>query len=42
VIVVGTGSAFAGPINVWAVLAPAGCLLFIGQAMLRFTSSRRA
>jgi hypothetical protein len=41
VIVIGTGSSFAGPIDVWAVLAPAGCLLFVGQAWLRFTSSRR-
>ncbi len=42
VIVIGTGSAFAGPNNVWAVLAAAGCLLLLGQALLRFSSARRA
>lgn len=42
VIVTGAGSAFAGPINVWGVLAVCGCLLLLGQAALRLLWSRRA
>ncbi len=42
VIVTGAGSAFAGPINVWGVLAVCGCLLFLAQAALRLSWSRRA
>ena len=41
VIVAGAGSAFAGPINVWGVLAVCGCLLFLAQAALRLRWSRR-
>jgi hypothetical protein len=42
VILIGTGSSFAGPIDVWAVLATCGCLIFLGQAVLRFKWSRQA
>ncbi|MDX6318960.1 MAG: hypothetical protein QOD35_2360 [Nocardioidaceae bacterium] len=34
--VVAAGSAFAGPANVWGVLAIAGCLLLLAQGVLRF------
>ena len=40
VIAIGVGSAFAGPVNSWGVLAVSGCLLFVGQASLRFIWSR--
>jgi hypothetical protein len=40
VIAIGAGSVFAGPVNVWGVLAVCGCLLFLGQAVLRFLWSR--
>jgi hypothetical protein len=40
VIAIGVGSVFAGPVNVWGVLAVSGCLLFLGQAVLRFIWSR--
>ncbi len=39
-IVVATGSAFAGPANVWGVLAVGGCSLLLGQAALRFWWAR--
>jgi len=39
-IVVATGSAFAGPANVWGVLAVSGCLLLLAQAVLRFRWER--
>ena len=39
-IVVATGSAFAGPANVWGVLAIGGCSLLLGQGVLRFWWSR--
>jgi hypothetical protein len=42
VIAIGVGSVFAGPVNVWGVLAVCGCLLFLGQAVLRFLWSRPA
>jgi len=35
-VVVGTGSAFAGPADAWGVLAVGGCLLLLAQAVLRF------
>jgi hypothetical protein len=41
VIVIGAGTAFAGPINAWGILALFGCLLFLGQAALRFQWSHR-
>jgi hypothetical protein len=34
--VVAAGSAFAGPANVWGVLAVAGCLLLLAQGVLRY------
>jgi uncharacterized membrane protein len=40
VIAIGAGSAFAGPADVWGVLAVSGCLLFLTQAVLRFIWSR--
>jgi hypothetical protein len=39
-IVVGSGSAFAGPANVWGVLAVCGCLLLLAQGVLRFRWER--
>jgi hypothetical protein len=42
VIATGASSAFAGPANAWGVLAVSGCLLFLGQAVLRFIWSRPA
>lgn len=41
VIAIGVGSAFAGSVDVWGVLAVSGCVLFLGQAGLRFVWSRR-
>ncbi len=38
-IVIGAGSTFAGPINVWGILALGGCLLLTGQAVLRLRRS---
>jgi hypothetical protein len=38
-IVVGAASTFAGPINVWGILAVGGCLLLAGQAVLRLRRS---
>jgi hypothetical protein len=40
-IVVGAGSAFAGPANVWGVLAVCGCLLLLAQGVLRFVVARQ-
>jgi hypothetical protein len=40
VIAIGAGSAFAGPADVWGVLAVSGCALFLGQAGLRYMWSR--
>lgn len=40
-IAVGAGSAFAGPINVWGILAVAGCLLLLAQGAVRVTWARR-
>jgi hypothetical protein len=39
-IVVAAGSAFAGPADVWGVLAVAGCLLLLTQGVLRFRWER--
>jgi hypothetical protein len=39
-IVVATGSAFAGPADVWGVLAVSGCLLLLAQGVLRFRWER--
>ncbi len=39
-IVVAAGSAFAGPANVWGVLAVSGCLLFLAQGVLRLRCER--
>ncbi len=39
-IVVAAGSAFAGPANVWGVLAVCGCLLLLAQGVLRFRRER--
>jgi hypothetical protein len=39
-IVVATGSAFAGPVNVWGVLAICGCVLLLAQGVLRFQWAR--
>ncbi len=39
-IVVAAGSAFAGPVNVWGVLAICGCLLLLAQGVLRFRRER--
>ncbi len=39
-IVVGTGSAFAGPADVWGALAVGGCLLLLAQGVLRFRWNR--
>jgi hypothetical protein len=39
-IVVAAGSAFAGPANVWGVLAVSGCLLLLAQGVLRFRWER--
>ncbi len=36
------GSAFAGPANVWGVLAVCGCLLLLAQGVLRFRWLRTA
>ena len=41
-IVVAAGSAFAGPANVWGVLAVCGCLLLVAQGVLRFRWQRTA
>ena len=35
-VVAAAGSAFAGPANVWGVLAVSGCLLLLAQGVLRF------
>ncbi|MGH3509752.1 MAG: hypothetical protein ACRDPI_05920 [Nocardioidaceae bacterium] len=42
VMAVAVGAAFAGPVNVWGVLALSGFVIFLGQAALRFQWSRRA
>jgi hypothetical protein len=39
-IVVAAGSAFAGPANVWGVLAVSGCLLLLAQGVVRVRSGR--
>jgi hypothetical protein len=39
-IVAGAGAAFAGPANVWGVLAVAGCLLLLVQGVLRLRWER--
>jgi hypothetical protein len=39
-IVVAAGGAFAGPANVWGVLAVSGCLLLLAQGVLRFQWER--
>jgi hypothetical protein len=39
-IVIGVGAAFAGPNNAWGVLAVGGCVVFVGQAVLRWRLSR--
>ena len=39
---VGTGSAFAGPINVWGVLAVGGCVGLIAKAVAQTIVLRRA
>ena len=39
-IVVAAGSAFAGPANVWGVLAVCGCLLLVAQGVLRLRWER--
>jgi len=39
-IVVAAGAAFAGPANVWGVLAVCGCLLLLAQGAVRFRSGR--
>ncbi len=39
-IVVAAGSAFAGPVNVWGVLAICGCVLLLAQGVLRFRWER--
>jgi hypothetical protein len=41
-IVAATGSAFAGPVNVWGVLAICGCLLLLAQGVLRFQWARQS
>jgi hypothetical protein len=40
-ITVAAGSAFAGPANVWGVLAVCGAVLLLAQGALRFVLSRR-
>jgi hypothetical protein len=40
-IAAGAGAAFAGPINVWGVLALASCLLLLANGALRWTWARR-
>jgi hypothetical protein len=40
-IVAGAGAAFAGPIDVWGLLALAGCVLLLAQGVVRLTSARR-
>jgi hypothetical protein len=39
-IIVAAGSAFAGPVNVWGVLAICGCVLLLVQGALRFRWER--
>lgn len=39
-IVVAAGSAFAGPANVWGVLAVCGCILLLAQGVLRIRWGR--
>jgi hypothetical protein len=39
-IIVAAGSAFAGPANVWGVLAVSGCLLLLAQGVLRLRWER--
>lgn len=41
IIAVGTGAAFAGPADVWGVLAVGGCVLLLVQGAVRLTSVRR-
>ena len=38
---VGAGAAFAGPANVWGVLAMAGCVLLLVQGVLRMAWAQR-
>ena len=40
-IAAGAGAAFAGPINVWGVLAAACCVLLLANGALRWTWARR-
>lgn len=40
-VAVGAGAAFAGPINVWGVLAVAGCVLLLAQGVVRLNGARR-
>jgi hypothetical protein len=40
-IVAGSGAAFAGPANVWGVLAVCGCALLLAQGILRFVLARQ-
>ena len=40
-IAAGAGAAFAGPINVWGVLAAASCVLLLANGALRWTWARR-
>jgi hypothetical protein len=40
-IAAGAGAAFAGPINVWGVLAAASCILLLANGFLRWTWARR-
>jgi hypothetical protein len=40
-IAAGAGAAFAGPINVWGILALASCVLLLANGFLRWTWARR-
>jgi hypothetical protein len=42
IVVVGLGGAYAGPVNVWGVLAVAGCAMLVGRAVLQTVLLRRA
>jgi hypothetical protein len=39
-IAAGTAAAFAGPVNVWGVLAVAGCVLLLAQGVVRLAWAR--
>jgi hypothetical protein len=41
VIALGTGSDFAGPINVWGVIAIGGCVMLIGYAVAQVWQRHR-